>query len=355
MRYCIDGGALVGATGWLPPAPFDHYWGNQGPVAGCNHVVCQRCGETVQSWPGFTKARGGDPDPNDILDAGDPSTVAGVSQSASGRLYVCRCHAFANHADQPIRTPLVHLDVVPRDWACGGHPIEVPTVLDGVDTDDLETAVATALAGAQAWPWAHPKRAKWPGLWLARLAVIRPDKAEAIGQIVARALDSSDPVVLRTALGFCFQHPESAAAARLPALVRDARDRFTPTDPYEPRRTLDWALIWAFEVRLVRVPDAEAVDVCRALVLGGDRKRLFHLSRVDAPWLGEHILDVVAGGIGADWVLTALQKHPDQAAAAVSRLRTNLDTASLEALVRDALPGSLGEAALAGTGAPTPD
>lgn len=346
MHTCVDGGALVGATGFYPTAPWDHYWGNQGPVAGCNHLVCHRCGTTVRAWAGFTKSRGGDPDPFDILEAGSPEGVLGVEPSASGRLYVCECHAFVTHRDQPVRTTLVPLDVVPKDWACGGHPTEVPDDLDGLDLTDLDTAVASALAGQHVWPWDHPARAKWPGLWLARLAVVRPDLADAVGHQVATGLDSDDPAVLRTALGFCFQQPETAAAARLPALVRKDRARFAVVDPFEPRRTLDWALIWAFEVRLVRVPDAEAIDVARELVLHGDHKRIFHLARVDAAWVGEHVLDIVAGGITADWVLAALEKHPAPARDAVDRLRPTMEAVALEALVRDALPGSLGDAAL---------
>ena len=83
MPTCTDGGALVSATGWLPPDPWDHYWGNQGPVAGCNHIVCRRCAQTVRSFAGFTKPPGGDPDPRDILDAGSPEGIDGIEANDS--------------------------------------------------------------------------------------------------------------------------------------------------------------------------------------------------------------------------------------------------------------------------------
>ena len=359
MVFCKGGGFLVGGKGWLPTAPWDHYWGNRAPVAGCNRLCCERCGWQVRDLPGFSRRPGGDFDLRAFVDADLAAQASALTVSPAGRIYACDCESFVTFGDQPLRTDILIQDVAPRHWQCGGHPEESPRVLEGVDLGSLQEAVGAALAGEapDPWPWSSVRREKWPGLWLARVYVLKPALRESLGRAVACALSGADPVRLRTALDFYFQHPHAPGAEGLATIVGDERDRFrVAPDPFEPRRTLDFALMRAFEKRLAetdgeRAPiDVEVRKVARSLLLGGERRLVHFLGRLEPEWLAARADDVVRAGVDADWVLSALKTDLKAARQAVERLRSSLGDAATEAAIGEVFPGTLGDRVTGGQG-----
>ncbi|MCO4748011.1 MAG: hypothetical protein KC912_24675 [Proteobacteria bacterium] len=310
---------------------------------------CIRCGEVVRSFAGLGKARGGDPDPGELLEAEDPTTVLGVESSASGRLYACSCTVFANHSDQPLRSTIVFLDASPSHWECAGHTTDVPATLEGVDTDDTDTAVSASLGGGGAWPWPHPQRETWPGLWVTRLSVVRPQLTDAVDAAVSAALDSVDPKTLRAALDDCFQRPESPASARLVSFFdADQLPRFEVTDPYEPRRDLRWALLRALDVRIVWAASGSPErELAARLALGGDKRRMYLLGRLEPAWVAENALELEAAGLSAKSLCVSVQGAESALVEVVRKLRT---TRTLEVALASVPPAHV-QAVKAGLGA----
>ncbi|MEM8932233.1 MAG: hypothetical protein AAGE94_13715 [Acidobacteriota bacterium] len=119
---CHRYGYLVGAGHEIPTDARVHQRPD-GPLVGCNQLVCRQCGARVKHWPGFRLQRlPVDRREREALYATtDPGASPFLMRRAAGHLfrtYACRCHC--DEIVNPVDLDKGYLEF--DGWTCGGHP-----------------------------------------------------------------------------------------------------------------------------------------------------------------------------------------------------------------------------------------
>jgi hypothetical protein len=352
LNFCALDGTLVSGEDWLPAERFDFDWGASKPTIGCNQLACDDCDERVRSGLGFDVADRRAFDPIRAFEAPDWTALPFLERDpdGKGRLYVCRCRFWVEHALTPLGAPqLEGLPGLPHDWVCAGHPyLPLPARLDGAaidrGSDFAALARETLRAPRERLPTGLPAgRDPWPAFWMARLyRLLEPHRLhEAVSRAVAACLDAPEPEARSGALDFFFHVRDAPGAERVALLARDRRDLYAGRrDPFRPAGDLDRALFRTLQNRLNvldedgRPADRTALEVARAQMLrGGIGDLVYQMGMRDAAWLCEHAAAIVAAAPEAlDELIYNLREQP------LDRLLpTVLALAALPSVSREAL------------------
>ncbi|MCA9564218.1 MAG: hypothetical protein KC561_12050 [Myxococcales bacterium] len=136
LRFCVQGGLVVGGLARLPDDPCEYFPGNTGFLTGCNNLKCPHCGETVRSGPpgliGDDEVWRHAPGLFELSDWASAGYLEQKTPSA-GRLYACKCRAWVERTEHaladPDPDPMMGPDL---PWRCSGHPRpDLPVEFEG--------------------------------------------------------------------------------------------------------------------------------------------------------------------------------------------------------------------------------
>ncbi len=327
LARCAEGGFLVGPQRVVPEEPAEHQWpdpSGAGVVIGCNHLVCQRCGQAVVQRAGFDATRELKKRRTERLPAVYESCTAGAGGDAGDagwqgevkrgsleedsrvRLYLCKCALHGEMMVSPVEEAPDGRPGGPASWRCAGHP-RASSASTAERTPPAAAAVAGSASGgggvgaapAAFVPAALEGQHGGPETIDRRYNLAEdPAQREALGDAVLAHLTASDPRRRMRALGFFSRNPLAPQAARVAELYNADRARFAGDvdflhevlgDRLDPKR---------------RFPDASmARDLLRAALLSGARlpdRALARLACFDEPWLAEHAVDAITARPAAE-------------------------------------------------------
>lgn len=303
LARCAEGGFLVGPQRVVPEDPAEHQWpdpSGAGVVIGCNHLGCQRCGQSVIQRAGFDATRELKkqrdtrlPDVYAACEAADEGWISEVKRGALEedsrvRLYLCRCALHGEMMVSPVEEEPDGRPGGPASWRCAGHPAATTA---GAATADASAAafVTAALDGEHGGPESIDRRYN---------LAADPAQREALAEAVLVHLTDSDPRRRRRALGFFSRNPRAPQAARVAEIYASHRALFEDVAAF------------AHEVLADRLDpkhgfsDASAArELLRAALLNGARlpdRALAQLAAFDQAWFAEHAIDALAASPAAD-------------------------------------------------------
>lgn len=221
LRYCEDGGLIVGATCRLPTDASEYNIGATAVPYGCNRMRCSRCDEIARAGPpGRGEPSGRTLNPSELFAAESWDDLTEYSEDV--RLYACRCAVWEagwgaisiDHKREFANDP--HMD-----WACAGHPVpELPVHLGelivAADTD-WAALVDKILLGTCPRPLELVNRTDGPALWLGWLYVYLSGlpAADALSAALAERLSDPDLLVRGRVLYFFGRFPLAVGLERL--------------------------------------------------------------------------------------------------------------------------------------------
>lgn len=268
-HFCGSHGWLVGASGFIPTAEFDHQTPALEMRVGCNRVHCTVCNAAVKQQVGFEVARGAriakelyaTDDWSGFLSAGK------LVSHPSARLYVCLCRDGLVVGD----TNLAPEEDMPEPtWVCAGHSaLRLPAKLDGValgESSDFAGLARAFFTGELLVK--HPAIATWKADWLNRLyGVVLARVADTIGDAIFSLLGSDEVVVALGASTFFALHPDAKAAERLAPFFIEHRDQLEARqNPAKVGGSLRYWFLQAIAARLrfTRGADREALAIAKS-------------------------------------------------------------------------------------------
>lgn len=318
LRYCGEGGLLVGGEGRLPEDLCEY---NKSFDLGCNRLRCGACREWVRGGPpGVRSVDGRLPRAATLFATENWLDLPQIEGGhPSSRLYTCKCSSW----EESWQHSLVNDHESPSDpdlpWRCGGHetpqlPVTLGELTVGPNTDwpDLVQRIFEGIC-----PRKLHSRNEGPSLWLCWLySYLRGlPEAEALAAAIAERIDDPSSVVTAGVLRFFRWYPQAEGIERLVARAESAPDEvahhFTVAESNTDVNLWD-VLIAALtertgiEARVVAVvrkvtlmPLARlgsSVDVVKRTL-----ESWLHFdawAETDLQWMAEHIAGIEAAGTG---------------------------------------------------------
>lgn len=228
LRYCVDGGLLVGGKRSLSTDPCEY-------SNGCNQLGCSRCGARVRIGPPNLRPNYDVFDDKQHLaalyDAPDWSHLdflqpMPADADLASRLYACKCTSWEESSSSYlVDDPKEYMPKLP--WRCAGHPCpQLPLRLGEIELrDDTDWAAllarltdgrASSVDLGQPFPLDTPSQRL---IWLYHYLVGLPI-AERLSAAVATRL--ANPALTTTVLEFFLVYPRSQGREAVSGLTRDS-------------------------------------------------------------------------------------------------------------------------------------